>query len=178
MSVILKLTRIVQAAAEAPVAPGAVGEQVPAHVWKQALGAPLESVLSRPGKEFRARLLTTSYLLAGGAPPIAAEIPALLEILHAGSLVVDDIEDDSESRRGAPSLHVAYGTPVKALEDVDLQLHSGEVLALMGENGAGKSTLMNYFLGQKIAITSAKPQTTRNRILGIVDQAQAQVASG
>jgi geranylgeranyl pyrophosphate synthase len=91
---------------------GAVGEAVPATVWRQALGAPLESVLGSPGKGFRARLVATSYALAGGRGPLPAEIPALLEILHAGSLVVDDIEDDSESRRGAPALHVTYGTPV------------------------------------------------------------------
>src|SRR5699024_1221124 len=36
---------------------------------------------------------------------------------------------------------------VKALSDVDLELHSGEVLALAGENGAGKSTLMKLLSG-------------------------------
>jgi geranylgeranyl pyrophosphate synthase len=72
----------------------------------------LKSVLARPGKGFRARLVATSYGLAGGPASVPPEIPALLEILHAGSLVVDDIEDDSQTRRGAPSLHVEYGTPV------------------------------------------------------------------
>lgn len=48
-------------------------------------------------------------------------------------------------------------------------------VALIGPPNAGKSTLMNALVGQKVAIVTAKPQTTRNRIVGILSCENAQV---
>jgi len=87
----------------------------PAHrrYWQTSLFEPALDVLSKPGKEFRSRILECAWELAGGRRgDQPQELSYLVELLHMGSLVIDDIEDDSELRRGQRTLHRRYGVPI------------------------------------------------------------------
>jgi geranylgeranyl pyrophosphate synthase len=88
-------------------------------VIQGALLEPIDALTSNSGKRIRARLVTLSYRLvarvnyasvtAANQCRTGAEV---VELIHAGSLVVDDIEDGSQTRRGKPALHIRYGLPI------------------------------------------------------------------
>lgn len=93
-------------------APGHAASALPPELWRKVLFAPVEEILSRPGKAFRAHLVEASWRLLGRDDDAPKDLSAIVEILHAGSMVVDDIEDGSDTRRGGPAIHKMFGTPV------------------------------------------------------------------
>ena len=84
------------------------------------LSAPCASLVSGGGKRWRPLLAVLAYQLAGGNGDDIYTLTPLIEGIHTASLIHDDIEDNSELRRGKPAAHVAYG--------LDSALNSGSWL--------------------------------------------------
>ena len=77
---------------------------------------PVRKYMARPRKNFRSTLVECGYLLSRHANSEISEfsldcIKTAVEYLHAGSLIIDDIQDGSGMRRGAPAFHVENGVP-------------------------------------------------------------------
>lgn len=73
--------------------------------------APVWDLLDRGGKRFRPALTFLACESVGGKKEDAVGAAAAVELLHNMTLVHDDIEDDSELRRGKPCVHKIYGVP-------------------------------------------------------------------
>src|SRR5204863_5977240 len=76
-----------------------------------------------------------------------------------------------ENLQGAPTFGGGRGRRAKVTD----RLMKAGFVSFIGRPNAGKSTLLNRLVGTKLAIVSDKPQTTRNRILGVKNYPEAQV---
>ncbi|KAG6809728.1 hypothetical protein H0H92_014969 [Tricholoma furcatifolium] len=72
---------------------------------------PYTYITSAPGKEFRTQLIEAFNLWLDVPPEKLKVISGVVNMLHSSSLLIDDIEDDSQLRRGQPVAHKIYGIP-------------------------------------------------------------------
>lgn len=153
-------------------------DHVPVALWERCLLGAARAFLSRPGKQFRARLVEMAFYLAGGDPHrLPRGLPLAIEVLHAGSLVVDDIEDGSYTRRGGPALHHVVGLPV-ALNTGNWMYFWAMDLLRRAEMPADvelavlrdvQLTLLHCHQGQALGIAAILGELHRHDIPGVVE---------
>lgn len=83
------------------------------------INAPALDLINRGGKRWRPVLMSFCCELCGGGNAALPYTP-LVELPHNGSLIVDDIEDSSDLRRGKPAVHLIYGE--------DMAINTGNML--------------------------------------------------
>jgi geranylgeranyl pyrophosphate synthase len=128
----------------APGGAAALDPDVPAAVWEAALVGPAAAFLARPGKDLRGKLVRAGWALGGGAALGAHAAPErlehVIELIHAGSLIIDDVQDGSEERRGAPALHRLVGAPLAINTGSWMYFWALAELARLGVPGAVEHT--------------------------------------
>lgn len=149
---------------------------LPERIWSRALGAPLRDFLERPGKEFRGEVTRIFFGLASRRGTLPVDLPLVVEVLHAGSLIVDDVEDASEERRGRPALHRLHGVPVALNAGNWLYFWAFELLAgleLPAETTAAAQRLMSRALldchyGQSLDLSVRVGELAQGEVPGVV----------
>lgn len=79
---------------------------------QEALADPIWELLDRGGKRWRAILFLITVEALGEQPDDYLEYACVPEILHNGTIVVDDVEDEAQMRRGETALHHLFGTDI------------------------------------------------------------------
>ena len=83
-----------------------------AEALNKAIAEPVWDLLNRGGKRWRPVLFLLIAEALGGDPSKYLDLVVIPEVIHNGTLMVDDIEDQSETRRGKPCTHKIFGEDI------------------------------------------------------------------
>jgi len=99
--------------------------------WPERIGAAVRYSLLSPGKRLRPTLVFSAYEALGGADAAVAELAAAVEVVHAYSLVHDDLPcmDNDDLRRGRPTTHRAFDVPTATRAGYHMVALAARVLA-------------------------------------------------
>jgi geranylgeranyl pyrophosphate synthase len=106
-----------------------------------SLSEPVWDLLDRGGKRWRPTLFLLVIEALGEDPNKFISLVPIVEIIHNGTLMIDDIEDNSDLRRGQPCTHKKYG--------VDIAINAGNAM---------------YFLPMKLIGESDLDEKTKNKL--------------
>ncbi len=150
-----------------------------ASALREALLDPVAALTANPGKRLRAQVVSMTYRLfhddravSFAAAKQCRDCADVIELMHAGSLIVDDIEDGSKMRRGRPALHVQFGVPLalnagnwlyfwpfELLKDAGL---AAEQMACLYERY--NRTLLRAHFGQALDLGAKVPQLPQTSV--------------
>ena len=116
--------------AEIELAKKRLSEAMPSEKKLVKLSAAVGHVLGKQGKCLRPALVLLSCGLCGEEPEQAVEYAAVMELIHVGSLVLDDLLDGSELRRGRKTINARWGEQTALLAGTHLLLEVASRIAL------------------------------------------------
>lgn len=129
----------------------------PVSTISQSVADPIWDFLDRGGKRWRPGLVLLACEAVGGSPKKALAFTPLVELVHNGTIMADDVEDNSQSRRGKACTHLLYG--------VDIAVNDSNIL---------------YFLPLVLLFRNSEKldERTRNRIYDLYAQEMVRVSIG
>ena len=88
--------------------------------YNEGVNKPIWDLLDRGGKRFRPLLVCVVSEALGGKWEDGMKLAPIVELIHNGTLMHDDVEDDSQARRGKPCIHKVYG--------IDTAVNTGTIM--------------------------------------------------
>ncbi|KAK2000206.1 terpenoid synthase [Colletotrichum falcatum] len=176
-----------QSSHSAPQSPWSAATSLSSSSWQCAnlfveapTTKPIEYIRSMPSKKIRTQLIDSLNIWLSVPQPALSVIKEVVDCLHDSSLILDDIEDGSDLRRGLPATHVVFGTGQAVNSATFLYVQAVEAVhGLVKERGCRLEfmdvlmvSLKQLFQGQSWDLywTHHRICPTEEQYLGMVDQ--------